>query len=215
MSKVAIEGNALGSGTFTIASPNTNSSYTLSLPQATTTLVGTDATQTLTNKTWASPASSTISSATAQASTSGTSIDFTGIPSWVKRITVMFDGVSLNGNSSPIIQLGDSGGVETTGYKSSSAYLLGGTASNQVNSTSGIILFAEGSSNTISGSVVFINFSSNTWLANGSWDYDNLTGYVAWAVGEKTLSATLDRVRITTANGTDAFDAGSINILYE
>ena len=111
MSLVQISGNASGTGTLTIAAPNTNSSYTLTLPTATTTLVGTDATQTLTNKTlsgatWTSPSGSTITSGTAVASTSGTSIDFTSIPSWVKRITVMFNGVSTNGTSIVQVQLG-------------------------------------------------------------------------------------------------------------
>ena len=50
MSKIALSGNASGTGTFTFASPNSNTDRTLDLPDATTTLVGTDATQTLTNK---------------------------------------------------------------------------------------------------------------------------------------------------------------------
>jgi hypothetical protein len=55
MSLVKVSGNASGTGTLTIAAPNTNSDYTLTLPQATTTFVGTDATQTLTNKTLITP----------------------------------------------------------------------------------------------------------------------------------------------------------------
>jgi len=55
-----------------------------------------------------------IVSGTAVASTSGTSIDFTSIPSWVKRVTVMFAGVSTNGTGSYLIQIGDSGGIETS-----------------------------------------------------------------------------------------------------
>jgi hypothetical protein len=55
MSLVKVSGNASGTGTLTIAAPNTNSDYTLTLPQATTTFVGTDATQTLTNKTLTTP----------------------------------------------------------------------------------------------------------------------------------------------------------------
>ena len=64
---------------------------------------------------------SVIVSGTSQASTSGTSIDFTSIPSWVKRVTVMFNGVSSNGASQKLIQIG-SGSVTTTGYVASSAY---------------------------------------------------------------------------------------------
>jgi hypothetical protein len=126
MSKIALSGDASGTGTFTIASPNSNSNFTLTIPQATTTIVGTDATQTLTNKTLTSPtitgavvssmASSVITAATAQASTSGTSIDFTGIPSWVKRVTVLCSGISKSSTANFLFQLGDSGGVETTGY---------------------------------------------------------------------------------------------------
>ena len=217
MSKVAIEGNALGSGTFTIASPNTNTSYTLSLPQATTTLVGTDATQTLTNKTWASPASSTISSATAQASTSGTSIDFTGIPSWVKRITVMFNGVSLNGSSNILVQLGDSGGAENSGYVSQV-----GTVT-QVSNTTRYSAYTTGfgfhysgsaSSYVYSGVMVFTLLSGNLWMYLGG-SQEETVGGTSNCIGSKTLSDTLDRVRVTTTNGTDTFDAGSINILFE
>ena len=107
MSSIAIQGNASGAGVFTIASPNSASSYTATLPTATTTLVGTDATQTLSNKTIEGGA---ITTGTAVASTSGTSISFTSIPSWVKRITVMFSGVSTSGTSAVQIQLGTGAG---------------------------------------------------------------------------------------------------------
>ena len=221
MSKIAIEGNASGTGTLTIAAPNTNSNFTLTIPQATTTIVGTDATQTLTNKTLTSPtitgavvssmASSVITAATAQASTSGTSIDFTGIPSWVKRVTVLCSGISKSSTANFLFQLGDSGGVETTGY-------VGGTFA----ASSGAIIYtaptngfqtlgdADGSV-LVYGSIVFSNISGNTWIASGLLFGNNYNVQIA---GEKTLSATLDRVRITTTS-TDTFDAGSINILYE
>ena len=65
-------------------------------------------------------------SGTAVASTSGTSIDFTSIPSWVKRITLMLAGVSTNGTSDPLIQLGDSGGIENTGYVAGAAVITSG-----------------------------------------------------------------------------------------
>ena len=149
---------------------------------------------------------------TAVASTSGTSIDFTGIPSWVKRVTVMFSGVSTNGSSIIQIQIG-SGSVTTTGYVSS-GWLANVT---QSNSTTGLLIsggngsaYGQWGSATITllGSNIY-SFSSST--ASGS------SGSTSMSVGAGgiTLSGTLDRVRITTVNGTDTFDAGSINILYE
>lgn len=151
-----------------------------------------------------------IVSGTAQNSTSGTAIDFTGIPSWVKRVTVMLDGVSTNGTSNVLIQIGDSGGIEITGYVSSS--LTTGTADGETigfQLTNGYI-----ASDVRSGSVIIsaLNASTNIWASSGC--ISNGTT-ISVSAGSKTLSATLDRVRITTVNGTDTFDAGSINIIYE
>jgi hypothetical protein len=150
---------------------------------------------------------------TAVASTSGTSIDFTSIPSWVKRITVMFDGVSTNGSSNLLIQIGDSGGIETSGYISG--------AINQIalsTSTAGFIATHNNSAGAVQGGVItlsLLNSSTYSWASAGNV-YDSSVGaQVSCGAGTKSLSATLDRVRITTVNGTDAFDAGSINILYE
>lgn len=219
MSLVTIQGNASGTGTLTIAAPNTNTDYTLTLPQATTTIVGTDATQTLTNKTLTSPtisgtpvmSASVITAATSQASTSGTSIDFTGIPSWVKRITVMFDGISTNGTSNYFLQIGDSGGIETTGYVS--GILNGSTVPATATSTSAFLLDASvGAGQVDNGMAVIANLNGNLWVCNSIL---NNAGVSKIQGGTKTLSATLDRIRITTANGTDTFDAGSINILFE
>jgi hypothetical protein len=152
---------------------------------------------------------------TAKASTSGTFVDFTGIPSWVKRVTVMFDGVSLNGTSHNLVQLGGSGGFETSGYNSVSNYLQGNVASGSATSTSGIVVYNGAAANTLVGTVIFTNSNANNWIAIGQWTYSNANGSTGWTAGSKTLSGTLDRIRITTVNGTDTFDAGSINILYE
>jgi len=152
-----------------------------------------------------------ITSATAVASTSGTSIDFTGIPSWAKRITVMFNGVSVSGSSIVQVQLGDSGGVETTGYTASASY-SGGDAT----STTGFLATALGTATyAISGALIFTNLSGNIWVLNGVNAWTAGTSGASMCSGTKTLSDVLDRVRITTVNGTDAFDAGSINIMYE
>jgi hypothetical protein len=145
---------------------------------------------------------------------SGTSVDFTGIPSWVKRITVMFNGVSTNGTSPVQIQLGDSGGIETTLYASAIA-LITGTNACQLNiHYSGIVVAGENVSSNRIGTIVISNISSNLWIASGSLvdTLDNATGIIN---GNKTLTSILDRIRVTTVNGTDTFDAGIINISYE
>lgn len=153
---------------------------------------------------------------TAKASTSGTSIDFTGIPSWVKRITVMFSGVSTNGTSPLIIQLGDSGGFETTGYLGNSVIPVSGTTTAGASVTTGLSIFsAPAAASIIHGCVdIFSLGTSNTWVSRAALGASNT---VAGAVGgsSKSLSDTLTQIRITTVNGTDTFDAGTINILYE
>jgi hypothetical protein len=153
-----------------------------------------------------------ITSGTAVASTSGTAIDFTSLPSWVKRITVMFNGVSTNGTSVPIIQIGDSGGFETSGY-------TGSVANNGASATNFSTGFALVGSSTLaalaqSGHIVITNISGNIWIASINLGRTD-SAMVFNGAGNKTLSDVLDRVRITTVNGTDTFDAGSINILYE
>jgi hypothetical protein len=151
---------------------------------------------------------------TSQASTSGTSIDFTGVPSWVKRITVMFNGVSTNGTSNKQIQLGDSGGFETTGYLGASVQLTDAASVNAATITTGFGIRSPLAADTINGAVVITNLTSNTWVAQGALtDSSRGAGYLVG--GAKALSDVLTQVRITTVNGTDAFDAGSINILYE
>jgi hypothetical protein len=151
---------------------------------------------------------------TAVASTSGTSIDFTGIPSWVKRVTVMFDSVSTNGTSVKQIQIGDSGGIETTGYLGTSVQLTDGSSVNAAVFTTGYGIRSAIAADVLNGSVIISNVTGNVWAAQGSiTDSSRAAGYLV--AGAKTLSDVLDRVRITTVNGTDTFDAGSINILYE
>ena len=155
-----------------------------------------------------------IASGTAVASTSGTSISFTSIPSWVKRVTVMLNGVSTNGASVLQVQLG-SGSVETTGYLTMIG--LVSTTNNTTRGaqyTSGFATSHGGAAADVwRGNIVFTLVTGSTWTGTGNF-YNSIDG-VSMSAGTKTTASTLDRVRITTVNGTDTFDAGSINILYE
>jgi len=164
---------------------------------------------------WAA-AGSGIISGTAVASTSGTSIDFTSIPSGVKRITVMMDGVSVSGTGSHLIQLGDSGGIETTSYVTFTSLQRNSNYPQAIQSVAGFPLFSFEASILITGNLIINKLNNNTWVASGtSLCVGSTSAGTIVTSGSKTLSATLDRVRITTVNGTDTFDAGSINILYE
>jgi hypothetical protein len=155
-----------------------------------------------------------IAAGTAVASTSGTSIDFTSIPSWVKRITVMFNGVSTNGTSNIQLQIG-AGSVTTSGYASS---CVGGSTGNSLSgatSTSGFLFVQELSAAFLNnGQAVLTLMGSNLWVMSSVSTTSTAASGVIGS-GNITLGGTLDRVRITTVNGTDTFDAGSINILYE
>jgi hypothetical protein len=149
---------------------------------------------------------------TAVASTSGTSIDFTSIPSWVKRVTISFNEVSTNGSSNRLVQIG-SGSVQTSGYVSSGATIFANNGVLMVSATNGFIFWSDLASFTMSGSLVLTLVSSNTWVCN--YVTKVATNQMAVGAGSVSLSGALDRVRITNVNGTDTFDAGSINILYE
>lgn len=145
---------------------------------------------------------------TAQATTSGTNKDFTGIPAWAKRITVMFNGVSTSGTSNYLLQIG-AGSITATGYLSS--------ASSGATNSSSTVAFILTTNNTTaagfnSGLIILSNVSGNTWafssnIASGA--------FCTSAGGSVTLAGVLDRIRIVTLNGTDTFDAGSVNILVE
>jgi hypothetical protein len=158
--------------------------------------------------------SSAITSGTSVASTSGTSINFTGIPSWVKRITVMFNGVSTNGSSVVQVRLGTASGIEATGYLGASATIQG-TVTSGVNSTGLNLMNGNASFVTFSGQMIISLLTGNTYASQHVIGNADTISTVFLGGGAKALSGTLTQLRITTANGTDAFDAGSINILYE
>ena len=157
---------------------------------------------------------------TAVNSTSGTSIDFTGIPSWAKKITVMFNGISTSGTgTSPIqIQLGTLSGVESSTYFSTFFIQQSNTSSLASSTTSGFVIgpgVYYAASTNIQGLATFSVLSGNTWVANGAFGREVGANTFFSIAGSKTLTGTLDRIRITTVNGTDTFDAGQINILVE
>jgi hypothetical protein len=155
--------------------------------------------------------SGTLVQGTAVASTSGTSIDFTGIPSWVKRITVMLNGVSGSGTSPFLIQIG-SGSVTTSGYYSAASTIGASVAS--TSSTAGFVLMqGVGASEVVYGNFVLCLQTGNSWVSSSVLARNTAGTHTSG--GFLALGGVLDRVRITTVNGTDTFDAGTINLQYE
>jgi hypothetical protein len=200
MASVVLSGDT--SGSITVAAPAVAGSNTQTLAAVTGTLAP-------------------VVSGTAVTCAGQTSIDFTNIPSYVKRITVMFNAVSTSGTSVKQIQIGDSGGFELTGYSASSAYFNTSGSFNNIQATSGFIINSVTATDAISGSFTIscLDTATNTWSFSGSAATGNAATALLLSGGAKSLSATLDRVRITTVNGSDTFDttpsAGTINILYE
>jgi hypothetical protein len=142
-----------------------------------------------------------------------TSADFTSIPSWVERITLIFSGLSLSGTDNMLIQIGDSGGLETTGYLGAGGYALTGAATVAGNFTTGWGIAMGSSAGVFHGTMQIVNLTGNTWISSSSGGFSNAAAFSGGG-GNKTLSAQLDRVSVTRT-GTNTFTAGTINILYE
>jgi hypothetical protein len=193
-----------------VLSGDTSGSITLAAPA-----VAGSTTQTLVNVTGTL---APIVSGTAQASTSGTAITFTSvIPSWARRVTVMFNSVSTNSTNPFVIQLGTGGVITTSGYLGT-GFSHNTTGISAAGYTNGLVPVggALSAANTYQGICTFCNVSGNTWTGTGIIQSTGGSGGFGSTV--ITLSGVLDSLRvIASATGapSDTFDAGSINILYE
>lgn len=190
MSSIAISGDT--SGAVSIAAPAIAGTNTMTLVAGTGTLAP-------------------RVRSTAVASTSGTSVDFTNIPSWVTRITIMLSDISTNGSSVPIIQLG-SGSFATSGYLGAAS---NSSSTSGANYTTGAGIFAAISASSVArGLITAVNITGNAWIIAGNAAFSDAAVTAVFS-SSISLSGALDRVRITTVGGTDTFDAGTINIMYE
>lgn len=151
------------------------------------------------------------------ATTSGTTADITGIPAWVRKITVMLAGVSTDGIGQYLLQLGDSGGIEATGYSCAfTAITAAGAVSCGLDTTAFRVADPGAAAATIHGLVVLTlqDAANFTWACGGQTARTDTAGQCIVA-GTKALSAALDRIRLTNIGGANNFDAGAISILME
>lgn len=155
-----------------------------------------------------------ISSGTAWTYTSGTpsSIDFTSIPSWVKRITVQIAGLSFAAAGAGVIQIG-SGSLTTSGYTGYVQGLSSGPTASTSSVTNGFgYLSTSAAASTVIGQYVLTNITGNQWIATGQ-TVRGADAVANWGYGYITLGGTLDRLSLVATSST--FDAGTVNILYE
>jgi len=152
-------------------------------------------------------------------SATGTAVDFNGangIPSWAKRVTVMLNLVGTTSTGVPTIKLGSSSGIESSGYSSILSNTTASAIATKLSSTTGFEIIATGlSTNQISGQYVLNNFDGNIWIITGSMHPGVSVVSQQFIAGRKTIASTLTRLQVTTTGGTDTFNTGSINIMYE
>lgn len=153
-----------------------------------------------------------INRATAVASTSGTSIDFTGIPSWARRVTVMLQGVSTNGSAVPLVQARVSGAAVAAGYLGAGGDVLGASV---VAQTTGFGIGAGfNAAAIIHGAITLENLTGNVWVATGLAARSD-GPQIFTTSGSIALAGVLDGIRLTTLAGANTFDAGSVNVSWE
>jgi hypothetical protein len=161
--------------------------------------------------------SSNIVLGTAQNSTSGVTILFTGIPLWAKRITLTFSNVMTSGTSNIQAQIG-SGSLTTTGYNGAGcSFAISGGFSGSVNSTGFQLGSKQSSSDKINGIMTLCLVTGSTWAATfiTGGSTGSTTEVTGFGGGSVAISGTLDRVSVTTVNGTDTYNSGTIGIMWE
>lgn len=200
--------NSSGGGSVTLDVPSTASTFTATVPAQTGTLI-TSAGSAVVTPTMLSQPLTLMASQTA----SGSSVDFTGIPSWVKRITVIVQDISFAAAGASRLRIGTSAGLVSTGYTTQTYAIVGGGATTSSSNTDGLgYTTTAAGSGTNSGTFVLTNVTGNTWLSTQQISRP-ADSYLLFAVGSITLSGVLDRVSLVAVTST--FDAGTINVIYE
>ena len=202
------------SGFVELAAPDAAGSNTLTLPTGN----GTAGQYLQTSGTsgelsWQTVSTSNLTRETAVDTTSGTQIDFTNLPTGIRRITLVLDQVSVSTTNNIFVRLSTGGTFATTGYVSQSMSIQdGSTSASVVDSTQFVIINNLNAALRHSGSFTWHNITGNTWVMSGNCN-SSVTSVALVSGGAIDLGGALDGLRFRIAGGT--FDAGQINILYE
>jgi len=146
-------------------------------------------------------------------SASGTSVTFTDVPAWAKRITIAFFEVRQAAADAVLLRAG-AGTVESTGYLCELTLIVNGASSYTESTGFGATRIGGGASDVFSGAITLTNVTGNQWAYSGILTRSGSTG-VFLSAGSRTFSGALDTVQLTSKNGTTVFNQGTFNVIYE
>ena len=190
------------SGQVTLQPPSVAGTSTITIPAGTGTIA-------------VPGVSSSILQGTSSTTTSGVAVAYTAIPAFVKRITIILSGVSTSGTSNYQVQLGTGSTTYTTSGYAAAFSNFTASAVTTANATSGFVLLTPAASSEVhSGVITLYNLSGNIWVSQATISATSTTrNYIS--SGSITLGSNLTAVQLTTVNGTDTFNAGTLNVFYE
>lgn len=144
---------------------------------------------------------------------SGNSVVLTTIlPNWARKVTLNFSGVSTNGTAGLSVQIGGSGGIETSGYVSTASSLTSSVATSS--STAGFLIRSTSASANLTGMFSLSLYDINNRIWSSSHTLLESTTSLLVGAGQKQTSTVATQIRIT-AGGSDVFDAGAVSISWE
>lgn len=162
-------------------------------------------------RSWIPPGGGWVNAGTL-ATTSGTSVTFSGIPSWATKLTLLFNGCSVNGADHWKVQLGTSGGIVSTGYISTSVFTEAGSSVSTQNKTNSMVVYGGNSARTLTGSMVLVNTDGNSWVASHTGKLATDVG--VHGAGSVDVGGTVTQLRIES-DLSNTLDAGEVTLFYE
>lgn len=171
--------------------------------------------QTGTGTNGAAPAWDTINqftTGTAVNTTSGSTVLVSNtIPSWARKITVIFNNVSCSGTDQLLVQLGTSGSIITSGYTSNAAQIAD-TGTLVTTSSAGFVIMVDAASRAFTGTMSICFLSGTTWVSSHSGTV--ASNRMNAGGGSVDVGGTVAQLQLDWSS-TGTFDSGSVNIMYE
>ena len=212
MSKVKIQGNASGTGIFTVAAPATNTDRIITLPDNAGTVLTNVSSIPAENLTGIPPVG--FGSTFSTVACTGSSVVFSNIPANIRRITMAWNYVSPSVDTEPLLRLGTSGGLATSGYEAVSMYTNPSSAPTTSYNTEGFkFLGWTSNANQFNAIFTLLNMGGGIWMCKGSCQNPTYTGYYLALVGRVNIGASLTQIGVVLTSG--SFDNGTIAVCYE